>query len=545
MKRISLGILCSIALLAAGCEKLSSNGGEDGRGPLSRFITFEDGSKSLSFDFLEYERSFILSLDGPHNNVSVITPDWIELAGKVDEKSPDIKLFVQANETDQKRTGVVTITAGENEIHIRISQIGALMDCSMRTALTDFYYALDGDNWRFNEGWLSDSSYAKWYGISSPAVSNDTINGNIRPNVYKGTDDGRWEMRSFEGSKWFSGGPNGLKGTVPESFSRIVDKFTCIEFWNEPDLEGELTNEEWNTNLYCLYVPNGLRTHIRNLMECKKLQLFNSYRTEGEIDERLADMTDLEEFFICEENDGDISGYIPKRIGNLKKLKRFRVWGSISGTIPESLYELSELQTFEVDGGHLTGEISPKVGNMKALREFVVKENRLTGRIPEEFGTLKNLYFLGLEYNNFDPILPEFYRYYPCNDGRFWMDQVGGFELGESVLWHVIKDDGEYYTMPTPKWFVERYHGSDGWLGNALYCSVETDCKYPYATDLQYPATEYYWDGNDWRHPKYEHPARFYHIVDGEWSYDPNWNWCDEVYPSMKYSDCPPNRRAE
>lgn len=548
MRKITLELLCCIALFMVGCEKKpveipndNEEKKEEPKEALPEQISFEDGSDSLSLEFLEYERSFMVSLDTIHANLSVTTPEWVELASEISGDSPAIKFYVQSNDTEQERTGVVAITAGANELHIRISQIGALMDCSLRTALTDFYNALDGDNWRFNDGWLSDKPYAEWHGLSSPAVSDDIINGETRHNIFQGTDDGQWEMIFFEGEPATGAAPNGLKGEVPESFSKIVDKFICLYFYNEPELEGELTNERWNTNLYRLDVPNTLRTHFRNILECTKLQVFDSYLTEGEIDERLADMTDLNFIFIS----GDITGYIPEKIGNLKKLREFRIWGDLSGTIPESLYELSELKTFDVGGGHLTGEISPKVGNMKALREFIVSENRLTGRIPEEFGTLRDLYFLSLERNYFDPILPEFYRYYPCNNGTCWMGQVGGFGLGEGILWHVLKDDGEYYTMPTPKWFVERYHGTNGWLGNALYCDVQTECKYPFATDLQYFANQYYWDGKDWRHQEYEHPARYYHKVDGEWAYDPDWNWCDDVYPSMKYSDCPPNRRAE
>ena len=56
--------------------------------------------------------------------------------------------------------------------------------------------------------------------------------------------------------------------------------------------------------------------------------------------------------------------------------------------------------------------------------------------------------------------------------------------------------------------------------------------EFPDADDLQYPATEYYYDGSSWRHPKLEYPAREYWFNGSSWVHDAACPWDREYIDS-------------
>lgn len=88
-------------------------------------------------------------------------------------------------------------------------------------------------------------------------------------------------------------------------------------------------------------------------------------------------------------------------------------------------------------------------------------------------------------------------------------------------------------TLPMPKWYKERY-GLRCWKVGETYRSEENDQNpiynptYPVANDLQYPANEYFFDEKlgAWTHPSYNgKAAKHYHVVNGAWTYDENFDW--------------------
>lgn len=65
---------------------------------------------------------------------------------------------------------------------------------AVRKALTDFYYAMDGDNWINNDNWCTDKPLSEWYGV---LMDTDTRIG------------------------WLDLPDNNLKGNIPESLLRV------------------------------------------------------------------------------------------------------------------------------------------------------------------------------------------------------------------------------------------------------------------------------------------------------------------------------------
>lgn len=93
-------------------------------------------------------------------------------------------------------------------------------------------------------------------------------------------------------------------------------------------------------------------------------------------------------------------------------------------------------------------------------------------------------------------------------------------------------NENVHYVVGTPKWYIERFQ-----VKVVAQIVVELEFNYPYAKDLEFPAYEYYWNGTAWMHPKYEHPARYYHQVNGKWVYDTEWDWNEIVVSTQPYEN--------
>lgn len=103
----------------------------------------------------------------------------------------------------------------------------------------------------------------------------------------------------------------------------------------------------------------------------------------------------------------NLSGEIPESIGNLTKLIVLRIGGNFSGTIPESIVNLSNLTYLSLGGKQLSGSIPEYIGNMKSLTSLTISGSQLSGEIPESIGQLTNLTYLNLSNNQLSGSIPE------------------------------------------------------------------------------------------------------------------------------------------
>ena len=87
----------------------------------------------------------------------------------------------------------------------------------VRKALIDFYYAMDGDNWTYNDNWCSDKPISEWYGVNTyglPWVDNlllqeNNLSGQIPESVTR--------MGPFT---WLSLHGNNIEGSIPTFLSQ-------------------------------------------------------------------------------------------------------------------------------------------------------------------------------------------------------------------------------------------------------------------------------------------------------------------------------------
>ena len=66
------------------------------------------------------------------------------------------------------RSGSAVVTATFGEVSASVT-VTVSIDVSDRTALIDFYHALDGPNWEDAENWLSEEPLNEWHGITTDA----------------------------------------------------------------------------------------------------------------------------------------------------------------------------------------------------------------------------------------------------------------------------------------------------------------------------------------------------------------------------------------
>ena len=107
-----------------------------------------------------------------------------------------------------------------------------------RAALVALYEATDGDNWSYNENWLSDQPMGEWYGVETGRdgrvtrlwLESNELNGEIPP-----------ELGDLSSLETLDLGGNDLSGAIP---SELGDLPSLVGLWLwGNDLSGEIPGE--------------------------------------------------------------------------------------------------------------------------------------------------------------------------------------------------------------------------------------------------------------------------------------------------------------
>ena len=492
----------------------------------------------LTFD-VELARKFQLTLnkcdEGVTTFVSEGARDWLKSEVDIDRRGGEIYyvnifIYMTKNTGNQFRTGDVYVKSSKGkQLKVTVKQIGEQMEGSMRNALLALFNACGGESWNNHTNWNTDAEITEWHGINCFGCPNGSGQKQV-DNLYD-----EWSLDLFG---------NNLSGTIPDDFWNIIDKFSIIDLsWNPGFDRQPLKEQIWHPNLFklemecCIAFEGPITPKIGKCKRLVYLDLMNN-RLSGKIPDEIYDCTELNTLwlgnsFIVHTDDwdtcyGDKNRFdctLSPKIKNLTRLETFKVsFTGIKGEIPDEIYEMDNLIEFSATYNFLTGKISENIAKVKKGRKIDIQTNCLSGSIPEYIG-MTDLPIYAFAENFFTGTLPEGVRYMKssCSD-----DYLRGASCQmKSGAPRQFEPDGSHsraiseicYQLPMPDWAKERF-GTTKW--NQI---DQKKSKYPYADDLQYPANEYYYDGKDWRHPKYEHPARFYHKVNGEWTYDPDWNW--------------------
>lgn len=302
-----------------------------------------------------------------------------------------------------------------------------------RYALASFYHSTDGQNWKNNEGWLTDADECDWYTLLPSCDSQGVYqNLNLGFNGLSGTIPQQVALLSnlrelvLTGT---TGSPRTIGGVLPEEIGqmkglRVLGVQGNLLFGRIPAELGELIHLEildLSMNRFTLSIPAALSS----LTSLRTLNLAMNEIT-GEIPDGIDQLSKLE---VLNLGDNNLSGRVNIQglpllntlnleknrftslgggnIGTLESLEVLTVYENrLLGEIVTEIGQLTKLQRLNLHSNLLHGPIPSEIGRLQALTDLNLSSNNLSSSIPEEIGRLENLVNLALQSNQLVAPLP-------------------------------------------------------------------------------------------------------------------------------------------
>ncbi|KAM0948213.1 putative non-specific serine/threonine protein kinase [Dioscorea sansibarensis] len=205
-------------------------------------------------------------------------------------------------------------------------------------------------------------------------------------------------------------GANNLDNTsIPDWLFRIPNLVIllmdiCGFTGTIPSSVGNATKLEFLDLHMNMDISGDIPRELGNL--CKIQQLYFGFTFSGQ------SLVDFEDAFSgCIKNSLSVlsffgswmTGLLPDWLGDMRNLTKLDLsWSQFSGTIPESLGKLSRLQSLDLSSNDLNGTIPVFIGRLPSLQNLNLAFNQLNGIIPESLGQLSELETLNLFGNNFN-----------------------------------------------------------------------------------------------------------------------------------------------
>ena len=269
-------------------------------------------------------------------------------------------------------TSSTTNQTRSNATHHAATADDATQAAQDREVLIAIYHATDGDNWKYNAGWLSDLPLEQWEGVrvdDTGAVWALDLNGVGLTGTIPPVLGQLKKLRRLNLTY------NNLTGTIPPELGQLQNLENL-------GLNGSQSLEEDGT-VVTLNLSGPIPPELWQLKNLKRL-----------------DLTGVNK---------DLGGDFPPGLVQLKNLEDLNLGGlQLTGPIPPELWQLKNLKYLFLGGNQLTGPIPPELGQLKNVEYLNLSYNQLTGPIPPELGQLKNVEYLNLSYNQLTgPIPPE------------------------------------------------------------------------------------------------------------------------------------------
>ncbi|MBR5398057.1 MAG: redoxin domain-containing protein, partial [Bacteroidales bacterium] len=238
--------------------------------------------------------------------VAADAKDWITFVATRSLTSGKLQFQIAPNDDDDIRTGTVIIydkNGWAEPVSISFRQLS-----KVRRVLMEFFYALDGPNWKKKNGWGTDVSLNDWDGV----------------NLYYEGHDLHLCFDEF-----------GLKGEVPECIGELTSLIE-LRFDSEPGLTGTLPSS------------------FANLVNLKSITLYNTSMTS--LPDVFGGMKDLSYVFIF--YNPLMAGPLPESLGKSDNMQSFSISSNhFEGPIPASWAKLTDIQGFSLENNHLSGKI--------------------------------------------------------------------------------------------------------------------------------------------------------------------------------------------
>ena len=273
-----------------------------------------------------------------------------------------------------------------------------------RAALVELYRATGGDDWRNNDGWLTDDSIGTWYGVT---VEDDGVTKlDLSDNLLKGRVPK--VVAELSGLRDLDLSYNGLWGEIPPELGDLSE-LRLLDLSGNPlsgPMPSELKGLSKLESMRIQYagIEGPLPAWLGELTALTDINMSGSY-FDSPIPPELGDSESLKWIYL---SSAGLRGPIPPELGNLSTLEVLSLsYGNrFDGPIPPEFGRLENLRFLGIWGSHLSGPIPPELGGLKNLRTLWLNSNDLTGPIPSTFGGLVNLEWLDLSANQLRDSLP-------------------------------------------------------------------------------------------------------------------------------------------
>ncbi|KAL7559187.1 hypothetical protein ACA910_013194 [Epithemia clementina (nom. ined.)] len=261
-----------------------------------------------------------------------------------------------------------------------------------RYGLATLFYATPGNNWKNNQGWLSNQVECKWRGVfcnNGVLASNLTIRSN---NMVGTLPD---ELSTLYGMTQMLLSNNSLTSTIPLGISNQTRLAVLDLEMNQ--ISGSPIPPQiliLGKSLKQLFLSNNLFAQerippdIELLTELTDLWMANN-RLVGPIPTTIGVLTRLRSLILYQ---NQLTGPVPSQMGNLVSMDNLQLYSNVFvNSLPEEFYNMARLRVLRLQENFLTGEISSSLGNLDRLTDIRFDNNVFTGSLPNSLGQLVNL----------------------------------------------------------------------------------------------------------------------------------------------------------
>lgn len=306
----------------------------------------------------------------------------------------------------------------QDEFHVSSSNPGKLIQ---RYIVALVYFAMRGEQWEQDLGFLSDQDECTWAMVEPSAVVGDIKLAGVSCN-----EEGKVAQLRFP--------PGYLVGTLPAELRFLVDLETIALGNNKgiiggiPDFVRDLPKLQHLALNHCSLtgeIPDWLGV----VSSMESLILSNNGFT-GSLPTSISALTDLQYLYLDDNKissdielfggltnlkhlvleDNDFEGQLPvEMINNLSSLEMLDMSQNIGikGSLPSNIWGLKELSVLDLNGCSLQGSVPPTEKLHTKLRVLSLSNNHFSGHLPDLIGfTLAKLQQLDLSRNNFASALP-------------------------------------------------------------------------------------------------------------------------------------------
>jgi hypothetical protein len=239
---------------------------------------------------------------------------------------------------------------------------------TQRYALAVVYFALQGEGWINNAGWMRDAEECSWWSMRG------------------GCCDGIGRYISLTQTN------NNVTGSIPPEIGLLTDLVTVDLSENEvvgqiPTSIGILKQLK-EISLDRNFLSGSIPTEIGFLLNLTSLQMERN-ELRGSIPSQIGMLTKLNKLIV---SSNLLTGVIPPQAGFLADLENLSLdANNLNGTIPTSLASLSSLKVVQLDSNLLSGTIPTQVSLFQSVYVLSLASNKITGPIPSELGTMASL----------------------------------------------------------------------------------------------------------------------------------------------------------